>query len=327
VNEKTLLSGSFDRYQKLVGKKNIYVSTTNFLEKTAKKQLPGLTKGNLFLEPCRKDRGPAIGLATLCLDYVKPSSTVFFAWSDHYFNPEENLLKSLFEVGSFVSANPGRFGVVGVKPEFPHTGLGYIKMGKEAREGFRKFEGFVEKPDEKTARRFIDSGKYLWNLGAFCFNTSTLLGFYEEYLPEVFEVLMKIKAKLHLKDKQKWIDKYYKEMPECDFEKALIEKLPTNLAVVKPVDVKWADVGGFKALRDVLKDTGANCTLGQTVLVDSEDNLILNFSKKQFVGVVGVKDSVVAVTDNAVLVSNINDTEKVKQLLKKMGENGFEKFV
>jgi mannose-1-phosphate guanylyltransferase len=269
----------------LVGKKNIYVSTTSSLKTSVVKQLNKLPKKNLFVEPSRKDRGPAIGLATLLLDFEKPESTVFFAWADHYFNPESNLLEALSEVGQFVLHNPTSFGVVGVKPEFAHTGLGYIRTGKVLKNGFSKFDGFVEKPDLKKAEKYVVSGKHLWNLGAFCFNTTHLLSLYEQYLPEVYEVLEKIKAKLHLKDRQKWIDKYYALMPQRDFEKALIEKLPVEQAVVRSVDVKWADVGGFKALKEVTSATGENSTEGLVVLVESENNLVFNFSKKQLVKV------------------------------------------
>lgn len=332
IGKKTLLQNTFDRLVKGFSTKEIFIATTTQYATQIKKQLPKIPATHYSLEPELKDRGPAIALAALLMYREDPTSSFVTAWSDHYIKDEPAYFKALKLADTYLDTNPSALVTIGIKPDHPHVGFGYIQLGskipflkkKGLGETLFRVKSFTEKPDLKTAEKFLKNGKYLWNTGYFICKTGNLLSLYQRHLPQIYDVLMKIKPYIGTK-KQHWaIAKFYPEMPKVDIEKGLIEKL-TNVAVI-PAQFDWADVGSWKIIHDVLSlaskksEPRTNTTQGNITVFETTNSLIYNYEPK-LVAVVGMDDIAVINTKDTLLIIKKDKSEKVKDLVKRLEED------
>ncbi len=322
VGDKTLLELTFRRLQKKFPARNIFVATTTKYAKLVQKQLPKVPKNHFSLEPEIKDRGPAIALAALIMHHHNPDSSFITAWSDHYIKDESAYFQILKDAENYLKLDPGIFLTIGAQPTSAHTGLGYIEKGKLIKNSqgtdIYKVKRFKEKPDKKTAERFIKSGKFLWNTGYFICKSATLLELYKKHLPEVYNLLLKIKPFIGTGKQQEKINQFYTLMPKVDIERGLIEKL-SNVGVL-PATFGWADIGSWKVIKDVLSEENENLTKGNVVSHNTSRSLIYNHEKK-LVTVVGLEDLIVVNTKDALLIASKQNSEQVKELVEKMKQD------
>ncbi|MCL5775294.1 MAG: sugar phosphate nucleotidyltransferase [Patescibacteria group bacterium] len=315
IEDKTLLEATYHRLLNGFSPQEIFIATTSDYKKHIRKQLPEIPKDNYSIEPELKDRGPALGLAALLMHAKDRQSIFVTSWSDHYIKNQNAYFKTLKTAEQVVNKHPGSFVTVGVKPTHPHTGLGYIKLGKKLGPKAYRVSSFKEKPDLKTAERFLKSKQYLWNTGYFICRTERLLELYAQHLPEIYSLLMKIKPYIG-SIKQQWaINTFYPRMPKVDIEKGLIEKLSDVAAVEAVFD--WADIGSWQIIKDVLSEKKDNLIKGLALHHKAEGSLIYNFEKK-LVAVTGLKDIIVVNTKDALLIAPKNQSEAVKELIEKI---------
>jgi mannose-1-phosphate guanylyltransferase len=315
IGEETLLQTTFHRLAKGFSDKQIFVATTALHADSIAKQLPKIPKAHYSIEPILKDRGPAIALAALLIHDHNPKACFVTAWSDHFIKDEAAYFATLKTAEKFLGRNPEYFLTIGVKPTSPHTGFGYIEQEKSLGSGVYKVKSFKEKPDLKTAKKFLNNGRFLWNTGYFVCRADTLLELYKSHQPKIYDILMKIKPFIGTKKQQQAINKYYPSMPHVDIEKGLIEKL--NKIAVVPAKFDWADIGSWKIIKDVLSEEKNNLTLGQVALQDVKRSLIYNYDKK-LVAAVGIEDLVVINTKDTLLVAHKDKSEEIKTLVKKL---------
>ncbi len=232
LGDKTLLQNTYNRFSSFSAPEHIYIGTLKGYAPAIRKQLPEIPPQNYSLEPVLKDRAPAIGLAALIMNHNDPESCFVTAWSDHYIKEERKYLTILRKAEQYLRKHPETTITVGVKPSFPHTGMGYIEQGNSLSNvaGLTAFQvkSFKEKPNTDTALHYLKQKKYLWNTGYFMWNTSTLLRLYQKHLPEIYDLLMKIKPALGTKRQQATINKIYPLMPKLDVEKGLMKNLQTE---------------------------------------------------------------------------------------------------
>jgi mannose-1-phosphate guanylyltransferase len=315
IEDKTLLEATYHRLLKGFSPNEIFIATTADYERHIKKQLVEVPKKNFSIEPELKDRGPALGLAALLMHAKNRQSIFVTSWSDHYIKNQNAYFFTLGLAEKLVNKHPDAFVTVGVKPTHPHTGLGYIKLGKKLGHKSYQVSSFKEKPDLKTAQKFFISGKYLWNTGYFVCRTERLLELYSQHLPEVYGLLMKIKPYIGTQKQQWAINKFYPHMPKVDIEKGLIEKL-SDVATVE-AEFDWADIGSWQIIKDVLSEKKDNLIKGLALHHKAEGSLIYNFEKK-LVAVTGLKDIIVVNTKDALLIAPKNQSEAVKELIEKI---------
>ena len=300
VDNKTLLENTFSRLSRGFKNHQVFVATTKQHFSAVSRQLPQVPKANYSLEPVLKDRGPAIGLAALLMLQKDKDACFVTAWADHYINDEKAYFATLKTAEQFLRRHPDYFLTIGVKPSYPHTGLGYIQQGKKFAGGVHHATSFKEKPDQKTAEKFFRSGRYLWNTGYFVCRADTLIALYQKHQPQIYDLLMKIKPYIGTKRQQWAIDKFYPQMPHVDIEKGLVEKLD-KVAVV-PASFTWADIGSWKIVKDVLSKQHENLTRGNVAHHNTTRSLVYNYEHK-LVAVVGADDLVVINTKDALLIA------------------------
>ena len=325
INNKTLLQNTYDRSVQWTHEDQIYIATLSEYKDMIQEQLPGIPVSRYSLEPVLRDRGPAIGLAALIMNNDDPDSSFMTMWSDHHIKEEEGYFKNLLaQAKQYLNTNPEATLTIGVPPTFAHTGYGYIEKGEEMANDhglpLHQVQSFTEKPDKSTAQKFLESGKHLWNSGYFMWKTATLLALYREHLPEVYEILQKIKPYLGTKDQQKIIDELYPQMPKVEVEQGLLEKIKDGIVTIQ-AEFDWTDVGNWKTIKDTQAIEKKNVAQGLHMDHDSEDILVYNYNPSQLVTTLSAKNLVIVVTEDAVLVADKDNSVELKQLMEKLKED------
>jgi len=243
-NHKTMFKVTLERIKRIIPSNNILVSANKAHLKLIKRDFPGITKKNLILEPASRNTAPAITLAAVALKERFKDAVMVVVPADQYISDEKKYLKAIRSAVASAAKNNCLI-VLGLKPTFPSTEFGYIKIKSQKTKGkdIYKVDKFTEKPNLKTAKRFLKDGRYLWNAGAFVFKISSILEAMEVFAPRVLHG-----AKRFNKLKTARI---YKNLPDISIDYAVMENA-NNICCVKGT-YRWQDIGSFNALKEVLR--------------------------------------------------------------------------
>ncbi len=317
---KTLLEDAFTRAKNITDISNIYIATSiNYLERI-KKMLPDILEEHIFCEPEKRDTTAAFASVALRLRHIgQADEPTIFMWSDHVFTNESDFINDLRLIPELVNANPTSIIIVGHVPITPETVLGYIEAGEKVS-GYKNIyhvKGFKEKPNIENAKKFINAGNYFWNLGYFSMKPNYLLTELQEQSPETIPAIKNFAAALS-SDKKSAVDSAYADFPKISIEYTLIEK--TNRIIAVTGDYGWSDVGNWGTVQDIFGSKGDHMPHGHHIHIDSQHNYIYNTTNKA-VSIIGVKNTIVVVTDDAVLVTKKSDSHKVKEVVAKLEED------
>ncbi len=314
---KTLLEHTYDRAAHMVAAENIYIATTQEHKEKIAGLLPAIPPSNVFLEPERRETGPAFAATAVQLTQLgKGDEPTLFLWADHVFTSEEELLRDLATMKTLIEEDPNRVVIMGHTPTAPETGFGYMKVGEKipGHDDVFKIDSFKEKPDEETAKGYVMDGSYFWNMGYMCVTPNFLLQELHAYAPELYASIMEYANVL----KESGVEaaaKVYAGIAKIAIDYALNERTPNIIAVTG--DYGWSDVGSWAIVKQLFGTDGDHVPRGHHVNVDSHNNYIYNTTQK-VVSLIGVSDSIVVVTENAVLVTDIASSQKVKEVVQKL---------
>jgi mannose-1-phosphate guanylyltransferase/mannose-6-phosphate isomerase len=323
--EDTLIQQTVGRMQPLIRLEDLFIVTNASLSDTIGHQLSSKFNrswdGNFILEPQAKNTAPALGLAALHLERVDPESVMVVLAADHFIKKSGEFLNFVQKAAD--AAGHGYLVTLGIKPDRPETGYGYIRSGDKCPEtdGVFRVRAFVEKPDLETAKEYVRDGSYYWNSGIFIWKTKTLLSQIEKHHPVLHQGLVHIRKNIGTDLEAEAISDVFKKLESISIDYAVMEK--TDLAVVIPADIGWSDVGSWTALDDVSeRDASGNVISGNVVDVGSRDSII--YADKRLIATIGLKDTVVVDTPDATLVCSKDKAQDVKkvvdELKKRKGE-------
>ncbi|MDD5423058.1 MAG: mannose-1-phosphate guanylyltransferase [Candidatus Omnitrophota bacterium] len=241
-DRKTMFARTIDRARCIVPAEQIVVVANKAHTGLVLKDLPKIRSKNLILEPISRNTAPAIALTASILARRRPDAIMFILPTDHYILDEKKYLKAVKTGIKFIKNNMDSVIILGVKPDFPSTGYGYVKIkGKKPGDGALKVERFVEKPDLPTAQKYLESGRYLWNTGIFIFSAACILEVTRKLAPKIYNAVTKMRHKGNM----------YDSLPNISIDYAIMEKVG-NMYCVKG-DYRWHDMGSFKTLESILK--------------------------------------------------------------------------
>jgi mannose-1-phosphate guanylyltransferase len=283
-------------------------------------------------EPVVRDTAGAIALAATVLAKYDSEAVMALLTADQIIEPPEVLQQALKDASTFLSMNPEALVTFGIKPTFPSTQLGYIKCADprqcpKCRNTVYSVEAFKEKPDQETARRYIESGEYSWNSGMFVWRAKTILARLQKFLPEATEPLRRIGAVWDTPLQEKTLQEWFPKLPKISIDYAVMEKADQVHAI--QLDCQWLDMGSFAALADVIKSDENNniVVAGASELLDCRNNIIVTEDKGHLIAAIGLEDIVVAHTPDATLVCHLSQTERLKTLLDQIEKHGRTKFL
>jgi len=268
-------------------------------------------KATILLEPERRDSGPAVAVAAEWACRASPDAIVAMLASDHVFADEKKFVSLCAEAAK--AADSGSIVTFGVTPDHAATGYGYIKPGKAmATPGVRAVEKFVEKPDAKTAERYVADG-YLWNSGNFVFRADVMRAELAEFEPTMAEAAQEAVEAAKPDLGFMILDKAaFSKATRKSIDYAVMER--TSKAAVIGADVGWSDIGEWAAVHRVSeRDADGNTLRGHAVAIDTRNTLVRSPGK--LTAVIGLDDVIVITTPDAVLVAHASKADKVKALV------------
>lgn len=314
---RTMIQATADRLKGLVEDDQIYVITGERYADLTAEQLPQIPKENIIVEPSGRNTAPAIGLACVHLYHRDPDAVIAVVSADHVIQDDAEYQMSLRQAA--VAAEADHLVTIGIEPDAPHTGFGYIKRSDPislngSSNGLPAYQvdSFLEKPDLETAKTFLDDGGYYWNGGYFIFTAKHMLGEMERQMPEMYGLLLEIKAGLENGTGDEALASAWPQMPSESIDYGIAEGAQ-RVAVV-PLRAGWNDVGSWDALETVReRDEHENCVArGDTTVVDSKHNVV--YSEKM-VALIGVEDLVIVETEDALLIGKKDRMQDVKKVV------------
>ena len=295
---QTLLQQTFERYSKIVPSENIIVITNTEYEGLVKEQLPSLQANQILLEPARRNTAPCIAMASMHIHAINPEANMIVAPCDHLVLKEGEFIEAINNGLEFVAQSPQLL-TLGIKPNRPETGYGYIQIAEEQGNNFYKVKTFVEKPQLEFAEVFVASDEFYWNSGIFLWNVNTILKAFDTFMPELRETFKGDEDELEA-------------LPNISIDYAIMEKAEN--VYVQLCNFGWADLGTWGALHEASpKDQHKNVIVnGHTMLYDCRDNIIA-MPKGKLAVVQGLEDYLVADTNNVLLICKKDDESTIRR--------------
>ncbi|PJE67399.1 mannose-1-phosphate guanylyltransferase [Candidatus Shapirobacteria bacterium CG10_big_fil_rev_8_21_14_0_10_40_9] len=332
LGEKTIFQDTVKRARTLVPYARIFVVTNFDYVDEVRIQAPGIPRKNIISEPRAKDTAMAIGIGTLFIHKVDPLAVITILASDHHV---ENLQK--FDQAVKIAAQAANLGdflvTIGIKPTFPHTGMGYIKTShlfkKIDNASIFKVEKFVEKPNLQTAEKFLSEGGYFWNSNLYTWRADSILRAIDKHLPKTAAGIEKIRESLETSKEKEVIERVYQEVESISIDYGVSEKSKNILLV--PADFPWSDIGDWKVAYDISKkDKEGNVVIfekgkGEYVGMETK-NCLIHFSD-ELIATIGVENLIIVDTKDALLVARKDKAQDVKKLVNFLKEKGKDKYL
>jgi mannose-1-phosphate guanylyltransferase len=315
--DRTMIQEAFHRVDSIASDEDRYVSTGANHSGLVRQQLPELIEDHLIVEPALRNTGPAVGLECVLLEHHSPGCTIASLGSDHHIGKPEVFCKSLEAAEHALESFPDSLILVGVRPWCAETGYGYIQKGSVFHEAngepIYEVSAFTEKPDADTAQSYFESGNFLWNSNMFVWRAATVLRLFEEFEPEIYAGLMKIKEALGTSNAEKVMEAVYPTLKEIAIDNAILEKAD-KVAVIE-ADIDWSDIGSWGAMSDVLPtDDAKNLLNGNVIQIDTKETTVYAQTDK-LIALVGVENLAVIETEDAILICPRDQTQRVREIV------------
>jgi mannose-1-phosphate guanylyltransferase len=322
VGKKTMIQETVARLRPLFDNKHIMVITTQQQLPVMRRQLPKL--GKIAAEPMGRDTAPCVALAAAMVGALEPDGVMAMLPADHVIRDGEKYLRVLNDALELARREKVLV-TIGIQPTQPHTGFGYIHVGDELKTPdlntkFWRARRFVEKPDRSTAEQYLASGEYRWNAGMFVWSVAALRDAIQKFQPEIAKRCAKISDAVGKKSFTRVLKREYAAMPRISIDYALMEK--ADNVVVANGDFDWDDLGDWAAVaRHFAKDEHGNVAQGaKFVGLDAKNCIVVSKNPKKIIAAVGVDDVVVVETPDATLICRRDQSQKVRELVKKLSQ-------
>ena len=315
---KSLLRITFERFLNLVPKERIYIVThSNYTEKIIE-HIPEINEDQVISEPSRNNTAPGIAYAAFKINKLDPKAKLIMAPSDHVILKETVFFEKLKLALEYCTSNNALV-TLGILPNRPDTGYGYIKYKRSDQE-VKKVEEFKEKPDLQTAIDYIESGNYLWNSGMFIWRTEVVLNAFASYAPEIYNILGGGYDLMNTDKENEFIENEFPKTPKISVDYAIMENADNIFTI--PSDIGWSDLGTWNALHAFLsKDKDENVIFNNRKIIQESTNNIVLAEGNKLVAVNGLHGFIV-IDDNDVLLiypkNKEQDIGKIRDLSKKL---------
>ena len=312
---KTMIQLTVERILPLVKMEDIYVSTNRDYKELVRQQLPEIPEEHILCEPVGRNTAPCIGLGAVHMRKKFEDAVMYVLPSDHLIKYTSIFLSTLTDAGE-VAEQGKNLVTLGITPDCPETGYGYIKFLPDQMLG-RAFEvdRFVEKPDLETAKEYVASEQYLWNSGMFIWKVSTILKNLETYLPETYQGLNRIADAIGTEEEELVLEKEFSAFQSESIDYGIMEKAK-NIYILSGA-FGWDDVGSWLAVGRIKKSNEfGNVINGNAVTVDTK-NCIIQGGKK-LIATVGIENIIVVDTEDALLICEKDSAGNIKKVLENL---------
>ncbi len=326
TGEHTLIQQTVNRLDGFIPPQNIIIVTAEHQVAALYRQLPQIPPKNILKEPAGRNTAACIALAAFYIQNLSPQAAMLVMPADHLIQDTTHFKKVITDAAGLADSSDYLV-TLGIKPNCPHTGYGYIipadKIERTSDLTAYRVKKIAEKPDIKKALKYMEAGA-LWNSGIFIWRCSVILSALEKYLPDIYRKLNDIAHLLGTYEQKTALASVYPELESISIDYGIMEKYP-EVAVIG-ADFGWNDVGSWTSLREVFpKDKDGNICLGDTVGLDSRDLII--HAPGKLVATIGLKDIIIVDTGDVLLICDAARAQDVKQLLEKVKSEGKKEYL
>lgn len=316
VGQDTLIQATVARLKSFLPPERMWVITNEYLRREIVRQLPEVPRRQILAEPAQRNTAPCNGLAAHILESIDADAVLGVFPADHVISKPAAFRRLLGP--AYRAAAGGRLVVLGIEPRWPETGYGYLEFPAGTRPGAREpapVLRFHEKPDETTARRYVEAGNFYWNSGMFFWRASTFLEALRRHLPKTATLV----AALPPFTSRGFAAVLGEAYPRCEnisVDYAVMEKAENVVGIPAAAEVGWNDVGSWNAVYELLPhDAEGNVARGAEVLARESGGNYVDAERK-LVALLGVKDLIVVDTQDALLVADRSRAQQVAELVK-----------
>ncbi|WP_271808448.1 mannose-1-phosphate guanylyltransferase [Clostridium beijerinckii] len=312
IGKDTMIQMTVNRIKPIIPIERIFVCTGSMYVDLVKKQLPELPERNIIIEPEGRNTTPCIALSAFVIKRYYKDANMIVLPSDHLIKDEDKFRNIVQVANDFLGNNEEAIVTLGMKPDRPETGYGYIKYTNKAEKknefNIFKVDKFVEKPNEEKAKKYLEDGSYLWNGGMFLWKISNIINEIKKYSPEIYEAIHEIEV-VEEGSLQDLINDKYHKTESISIDYAVLEK-STNVYVI-PSEIGWDDIGTWKAVeRYKEKDVNNNILYGNAKVIESKCNIAINSCKR--VVMIGIDDVMTLETEDSIYIVNKEYMENLR---------------
>jgi mannose-1-phosphate guanylyltransferase len=330
LGKETLFQSTVARLEKLFPPERILVVTVAEQAREMQRQVPSIPVENYLIEPAPRGTASVVALAAAVLQRRDPRATMAIQTADHYIRNRDlfhYLIRTAFEV-----SQKNYLVTLGITPTYPSTGYGYIQQG-ELLDGDYKYpvytvQRFKEKPDEETAQKLLRSGDHSWNSGMFVWRADAILVEIERQMPELYEVASKIAAAWNTPDRERVLQSSWLDLKTETIDYGVMEQAE-RVAVLPAGGLGWSDVGSWDSLFDVLlPDMNGNVAANaQHLALDTHNTLVYTKNDERLVVTIGLDDLVIVDAGDVLMVCQVDQAQKVKDVVEHLKKHHQEKYL
>jgi mannose-1-phosphate guanylyltransferase len=313
----TMIQHTVRRIAPLVPAERVFIVTNAGFVGLVREQLPEIPAENIIAEPVARNTAPCVAIGAGIINRIDKDAVLMVLPSDHTISDESGF-RNVLQTGIDKAASTESLVTIGIRPNRPETGYGYIQLDESSAEkgvfeSVYRVKTFAEKPDIDTAKKFLASGDFLWNSGMFIWKASTILNAFKHYLPETLRELDRALPLLKGSTMTAGVEQFFNSVQSISIDYGIMEKASDVFVV--PGNFGWNDVGSWTAVHELSsKDENGNALNAEFAMVDSTRHSLISSKSGKLIAIVGLDDVAVVETEDAILVTSLKNAQNVKNI-------------
>lgn len=308
---KTLLQSTFERFLPLCPAENIYVVTHEEHASLVKEQLPQMRPDQILAEPMRKNTAPCIAYASYRISQRDKDAVIVVSPSDHLILKENEFIAVVSKAAE-MATQQDKLLTMGIQPTRPETGYGYIQYLPE-KDFAKKVKTFTEKPELALAKKFLESGDFVWNSGIFIWGVQAILSAIQRYLPEMTEVFEEALPRLGTAGEPEAIRAAYMQCKSISIDYGIMEKADNVFVCL--ADFTWSDLGSWGSIHDISDKDADNNVINANVLTYGVRNSIIKGSPDKLIVAQGLNGYLIGEFGNVIIVCEKDKEEQFRRFV------------
>lgn len=312
---KTMIQLTVERISPMVKIEDVYVATNRDYKELVLKQLPGIPEQNVLCEPVGRNTAPCIGLGAMHMAKKYDDAMMFVFPSDHLIKFNKMFIRTLKDACE-VAEKADNLVTIGIVPDYPETGYGYIKFDSHIMEGQAyKVDRFVEKPSLEMAKEYLATEEYLWNSGMFIWKVSSILKNLQKLMPDTYGALKRIQDTIGTEQEETVLEKEFHGIQSQSIDYGIMEKAEDIYILLGAFG--WDDVGSWLAVERIKKTNEFGNVVNGNVITVNTNNCIIQGEKK-LIATVGLEDMIVVDTEDATLICSKDHAGDIKKIIENL---------
>lgn len=318
---RSLLQMTFDRFREIAEVEQFRIVTYRKYLELVKEQLPELDDNQIFVEPSRKNTATCIAFAAYKIRSLDPEANLVVTPADHLILQEKKFNDTILKAVEAAKMDE-RLITIGIKPNRPETGYGYIQYRDSGHGDTLKVKTFTEKPNLKLATTFVESGEYVWNSGLFVWKAASVIKAFEKHMPDLAEAFEDGLAALGTPQESECISRAYMQVKNISIDYGILEKSDQVYMILG--EFGWSDLGSWNSIHDITpKDEQQNVVEANAILYDTTNSFI-KVPGDKLVVVQGLDNYLINESDNVLLICKLDSEKKFREFVSNARAKGEE---